>query len=651
MRACGLILFVVQQSLTILPSLPLLNQRQPDLTMNENDGSIDDRIMEDETDNYLSITEDLPRPLKFLYALNGATEALPTLALTSIVNDRIEIPISFLPAYYAVAFLPYSLKPIYAIATSVISIRPNVLLVILLLSSAAMIQVTAFLHQGQVLGCFIVAFAKGICVSWAEFLVGLSLILAARTMVESDDRGPPMDKKLRQQQRHEVLLSCYQSQAATSRNMGSLLAHFVSFGILLRQYESDKNENDDGNGNGNGESQMSDGLVTGMIMLASFCPLAASFVVVHYRVGSRDGAAVDCDNNGSRQSSSSSGSFKGFMKYDIISALLFQALLVIIGLRTVIIAGTSKALWDTLSALLVISMAISISCSRNESTRYHESTRYSATNVSAGSGKQPDSTFMQHLVYIKRVAVYLVLRHSIPSAGVMLSSYTYTIFRSKPLFLQTISLLGSITAVISTWTYGKQIAKTFSSLSGIKVVIVVATVLSSLWSLFSIPFIRAFRERNDDVFAGGITLICLYTVFQSAGGFLSELSFLPSVVLATTSIVHQASTDDNSEYNHGGPSNEFNESCCDTFEDPGCQVSEDTDGEDHEQTSPMRLDDGVVYGILIACIDFGDQLSDFVSVPIVGALNIRRDNRWGNLEWFVVACSFLSIFSLFLRLL
>ena len=55
----------------------------------------------------------LPKPLLFLYALNGATLSLPSLALTAIVNDRAAIPVELLSAYGAVAFLPFSLKPLY----------------------------------------------------------------------------------------------------------------------------------------------------------------------------------------------------------------------------------------------------------------------------------------------------------------------------------------------------------------------------------------------------------------------------------------------------------------------------------------------------------------------------------------------------------
>jgi hypothetical protein len=69
-------------------------------------------------DSHSGIAQKLPTPIRILYGLNGMTEAFPTLALVAMVNDRIEIPISFVPAYFAVSFLPYSLKPLYAIAAA-----------------------------------------------------------------------------------------------------------------------------------------------------------------------------------------------------------------------------------------------------------------------------------------------------------------------------------------------------------------------------------------------------------------------------------------------------------------------------------------------------------------------------------------------------
>jgi len=701
----------------------------------------------------------LPLPLKMLYALNGATEGLPTLALTSLINDRISIPPSYLPAYYAIAFLPYSLKPLYAMLSNIITrttlIKREGLMVVLLLASAVMIQMTVFLQSDQIWGCFVLAFAKGVFVSWAEFLVGVSLIATARTVVslghfgagagmdhirqnsllltESEaeigvdpddskteaDAETSLDKSLIKQ-KQEQLLSCYQSQAMTSRNIGSLLAHSITFGILLvRQIRAARDiENADAG------SQMTDGVVNGMLLITSIMPIIASCVAFRYNVGringgdasrsdssirysapscqrqahSHNGNATTPRSKNQKDTSSASHltSFHTTTKYDIISLLLFQALLMMIGLRSVIVAAMNenKAGWNVIFALMVVLLTASISYSHSNNHQVYKSTGlgYAVTSMTTDTSYEEPSTtphanannnnmkssidassslsfgFIQHLMYTKRVAAYLILRHAVPTPAGVLGSFTYTVFRTKPLFLQSISLMGSITAVLSSWTYGKKVAKTFSSLSGIKTVIIVSTVVCSFWSLLQVPFIHAFRERlvttggNGDVNSDNASvdmfngdgmklLIVLHTLLGLAGSFLGGFSFLPSVVLATNCIAYQSPYDI-----HTNPEDCELESCSNEglneehFDEHHCQGAHSD--HDCEKKNSWILDDGIQYGLLIACIDFGDQLSDFASIPIIEALNIRRDNDWKNLEWLIVICSFLGLLSLvFLRLL
>lgn len=93
--------------------------------------------------NCLSSTESrvemklrLPHPLPVLFFLNGATLSLPSLAMSSLMNDRIAIPLEYLPAYGAIAFLPYNLKPLYAVAISMVDLsKRHIMLALLFLGS------------------------------------------------------------------------------------------------------------------------------------------------------------------------------------------------------------------------------------------------------------------------------------------------------------------------------------------------------------------------------------------------------------------------------------------------------------------------------------------------------------------------------------
>ena len=589
----------------------------------------DQEILESDLDS----TTQLPKPLKKLFILNGMTEGLPALALMAMVNDRIQIPVSFLPAYYAVAFLPYSLKPIYAVAAKVSNLRPNVLLVALLVSSSITLQITAFLGNDQIVACFVIAFIRGICISAAEFMVGLTLISTASNSIQTLRSFEQTCANVVKQQNHEILLSCFQSQAATSRNIGSLMAHVFSFGVLsIRNYIAREKDGDQA-------TEMSDELVTSFLLATSLFPLIAAFVACKSQIG-RD--VTGCNDHvhvhGRRDTciGNQQRSFMNLLKYDIIAVLLLQVLLVMFGLQKLIIVGTSKAFFGSAFTSVGILLAVAILYSR----RSQRQLRYSALNGSNDEiGEDETSPLMCHIMFVKRVAVYLILRHSTPSSSVMLSSYIYGVFRTRPVLLQSLSLAGSVTAVCSTWTYGKTLARNFASLDGIKSVIIITTVASSIWSLLSIPFVRAFRIENDDnMIVGGVALILLYFAFQLVGSFLSELSFLPSVVLATTSTIQKEAFVVN-------PNHE------DDDETESCQNESTQYGESNKRIN-HGLDDGIQYGILVACIDFGDQLSDFVAMPFIEAFGIRRDNDWQNLEWFVLTCSGLGIVSLvFVRML
>jgi hypothetical protein len=384
------------------------------------------------------------------------------------------------------------------------------------------------------------------------------------------------------------------------------------------------------------------------------------------------------------------------MSYDLIALLLFQTLLVLIGLKTIIIDATGETFFKIISISTGVALVLMLLCSRfqfngTSSCRVHKSSTYlpagsgngsgnecnDDNDAVMGSGRKHYTSSQQHLLYVKRTALYLILRHASPSSGVMLSSYTYTKLRSKPLLLQTLSILGSVAALLSTWAYGKRIAKKYSSLSGLKRVIIATTFATSLWSLCSIYFVHEFRQNEDgdgQSSWNGSSLIGLYALFQLTEGFLGKLAFLPSVILATTSTAFESSIgsdeyisgqrtcsrrDSGSSINHHVLQDEnviINE---DDSIDPverndirngnSININISTEAEEEED---YLLDDGLQYGLLISCIDFGDQLGDFISMPIVGRLGMSRENDWENLEWFVVICAALGIVSLtYLKLL
>ncbi len=786
-------------------------------------------------------TSILPRPLQILFFLNGAEEALPVIALSSLVNDRIAVPVSLLPAYYAISFLPYSLKPLYAIMTTCITSKNksklgvespsqsllssssssssssswctfsnHVILVILLLLASILLVIKACLKEGQVFMLFVSSFGVSFCVSWAELLVGLGLIDAAKQAAFLDQMNMQIELELELemededyelrlgqdseqqeendsenvcdehesenekignhihfpsmiQKRREVYLSVYQSQAATYRNSGSLLAALITFFILFQSSSSSSSSS----------SEISDEMVTSILFGTAFIPAIAAVVAslspigrqsgskylrgattsrsTHMMMHDQDqgprqmqqnqqqerrrgrrrngygrvsGSPTNHDNEASiigsdalfkttPQSSPSPSQSPSQMKFGtneklfILSVLLFQSLLVIIGLRSLLISYTSNTIWDVMVASLVLGLIVTIffvshgsectrTCSHKDSQQLQQQQQLEDT-------RESPSRSTTSVALLARVGGYLILRHSIPSTS-LVSSYTYGIFRSNVLYLQTMNLLRSVMAVLSSWTYTKKIATKCSSMSGIQKVIVISTIVSGLASCLSMRFIHEFRtfgtnndkdgssienddgmdqnqdqDQNGDIFKdGGMVIIVLYSLYSLMEGFLQEVTFLPSIVLATNALAWMDIGNDNDnvndhysvairheDYHDGDATCMHNDYETDREDTP-----EDTNGIKHSQSgidrenaySPRSMEDSdhnlsfsfsllsndsIKYGLLVSCIDFGDQASEFLSVPIIEVLDVRtKDNDWHNLEWYVLVCVVLSIASL-----
>lgn len=555
---------------------------------------------------------DLPKPIRILFLLNGATEGLPAgLPLLSLINDRVQIPVAYIPMYFAISFLPYSLKPLYAVLTTSMYPRVHWLLVSNLIGSALTLMFTAFLGANAVISCITLAFFRGFFTSFAEFIVGITLISNAKMDLGcSDGYDTAME-------RQSILLSCYQSQAATSRNIGSFLAQIFVFVNLLNKF--DEPSEDDGST----VEGLDDSWITFTFLLTSSFPMASAVCALYFQIGRQplqtkyyEGDVVPLVT----AASSFTYLWEKFKK-EIIGLILFQTVMVIIALRTIILEHSSSTTWYFVFFVLVGSLSVTL---------------WSLCRKRSG-------TVDRGAYDLLRLGSYLILRHMIPTTPGIQSSFSYYLLRAYPFYYQIMGVMNSVVSIFSSWSYGKYISTQFSSVPRIKQVIITTTLALSIMALlFNLPFIRYFRIHIDD---WNWSMMILYVLYQLFDSFVREISFLPSVILASNSTIHEE------VYTHvlveeNIDEIQFNVENVEERNDIGL-----TDVVSQKETSDGSNNDAITYGLMIGCLNFGDQIGDLISVPIIQALGIQRDQNWTNMEWFVLICSILSVASLgFLRI-
>ena len=673
--------------------------------------------------NIQSHNMNLPQGLKVLFGLNGATLSLPMMASMSLLNNRIAIPPAYLSVYGAVSFLPYSLKPIYgAIMTTKLfshSMLPrHAIISFLLLCSSLSFLAFAYLTSHAVVLCILFGFLNGLSTSWPEFLLGIALLDAAthetnfvteeektrdttttttRFIVDSQldkvnvieptqprEEAFKMEDDVCETNKHDrdFAVAIFQSQAATCRNLGSILASSITFIFFICS-----------------KKDMDDHTITLFYVATAILPLLGSFVAWKYRVGTfgcsspsssslrQNLPEVSSIKNTRRDTKETLDVTAGNDQYDsrrkrhkkdnieyrniheesesspdfitmqndkfnlfqtrhllILSIILFQVSLIWFSLRRLIISNSSSILWNVIFMVFLMGMM----CSAIPIIYRNYFDKLPNNNMLPSNQLRP--------IF---VAIFLILRHSIPEPTYVLSSFFYLTFEKRPIYLQAMSLLGNMASTLSTWIFGKIVSKcdfVNNGFKSLKIFIVVITIITSILSLSKMPLIDLIQKRADDSVDDASFLPISYFVYHGllilVSSFLGELWFMPSVILASLSVNGFEKGNTHKVYT-APPHHEVEE--CEVENSNGVTLDNTVGGNtersfgDTNQSSQATfgsLNEGIQYGILISCIDFGDQMSDWIVVPIISQLGISQENGWKNLNWLICLCSLMSIFSL-----
>jgi hypothetical protein len=541
------------------------------------------------------VTTNLSWPLRFLFGLNGATLALPSTALMYVANTRVGIPIVYLPIYGALSFLPNSLKPLYAYMSDGWFSRRDYLLFGLLLLSGVTIAATAWVTNFT--SCIIMAILREIFSAWPELLLGITLLENGHAVVAATNAK--MSTTTVPNPHLTSTLARFQAQAATSRNVGSWISTWIGFLFFwYRQfYSQDPNK------------PLNDAVVNLILYSTGSLNIIGSIVAWYWRVGyspktysSLEHTPISPSTEEDFMTVNSQCNTVGWG--DGIILLQLQALVILMCIRVPIESLISSIGWTVIiGCLLTLFLITIIKTPRNR-------------NYNAG--------------------IFLVIRHSIPDSGFLMSSYTYELFQSTPMILSLLGIISGGMSTLSSWSYGKLLTP-YSSGKSFYYVIAGTTLMAAFISLFYI--LVANLDKNSSPW----TKFAIFVPILMVSTFIQEWSFMPSVILATTSVSED---------------HQVTRRCDEPTNDVESRLSPTSVSYQRQRCAPCCKNQesvasfGMQYGALISCLDFGDQIGSWLTMPLVAVLGISRENGWQNLNTFIWITALLSLVPLmFLPLL
>eukprot|EP00300_Choanocystis_sp_HF-7_P041829 c8612_g1_i1.p1 GENE.c8612_g1_i1~~c8612_g1_i1.p1 ORF type:complete len:534 (+),score=71.11 c8612_g1_i1:56-1657(+) len=207
-------------------------------------------------------------------------------------------------------------------------------------------------------------------------------------------------------------------------------------------------------------------------------------------------------------------------------------------------------------------------------------------------------------------AIVLFVFNAVPDPSLQWSSFTFHLFSQYPCYTQAITIASAFSRLVASLVFfkflkGLSVEKTLTAST-------IATVaLSYLW----VPLLNAshdhLRQSNlalespvDDFLVskhvGSLSLFQYTLVAAVTNAFIGQLMFLPVVIIATT--------------------------YC------------------------PKKNSGMIYGIFLTLLDFGDSTSAWITAPTVDRLGITSSN-WSGMVLFTLICGALRLTALGITLI
>lgn len=633
----------------------------------------------------------LPVSLRLVYVLNEVTAQASNLALLSIVNTRVGIPTKYLPAYGAISFLPYSLRPIFAWICSLLLNSPTkinrsedrhdkLLFPAFLLASLSFVG-TVFIPSGGIILCFFWGFVRGIAGAWVDFLIGMTVIELSKLQLRfSPSRSEGGTT-------YERIVSVNTAQSSVAKSIGSFLASIMMFVFFAKTERL-------------GET-VANTLLLGTAVIFLFASLASLNFQAHLSnllanlnehgstpFDGMDGAAsISSPNDMSYTSSSLQQSSEQTQCDDLENTLLltllpenehtteqkrnnqsrivevstlvaFQILLAVSALQKPIIAVSNQTTWILLVTAFVSIIIITLFLGH----------RYECQPMINPFASEEDDRKLRsqtHRVPHKQLNLYFLLRYSLPIAAFLMDSYLYSVLESEPIFLQLISVLKTVIGSVATFCYEKFLSPYCHSGWPFIGLIASLDIIMGFVALLDVWVIHMVKEKEiDGEYFVDDPLRYLVSTVGLVKYFFAELDYMPALVLSATNVYSNSDVLVEYEDDDVNPisvaNNDIDEQLVERASLSGgivrqniSALSVDLNNEENCNLSRSIIEGaipklpvisvGMQYASFLSCIDFGAQVGDWITIPIVASLDITRENHWDHLDKFVIITSVLRM--------
>ncbi|GBG28937.1 Hypothetical Protein FCC1311_051582 [Hondaea fermentalgiana] len=545
----------------------------------------------------------LPWPVLVVSFLNAFVLSFPMNFFGQFISAEIGMTPTQFTQYYALTFLPFSFKPLYAYMAERIRVcgsgRRGYLVFCNVMISACMLVMATIAEE--VWHVFVIGFLQNFFEAAAGMVVGLILIDAACIDQQEIPNLQAEQTLWRYMGTFTALLLSLPVSGCFSYAWDNRTALIVSAMIPLlsataAQWLPKRSRTDVQNVGALGDPESG----------SDTDEQYAVHLVQHDLVRDEDVEASEEVVGASSQDGVKASVERQALMLFVPTLVLFELVAIAVGVHGNFAAAGKLGAWHGLVGFFAVSLVAWI--------------------VAAGVGvyRWGDVTNVRALLVISVPCIYLFVVDAVPSSMDAMSSYKYHVFRSQ-CDLQALSLFSTAARIGGLFAYRR-----FFASSSVEVSVLANTILCSIVSLLDIIKVNDPRGIMAE---GETSTFWTWLVIDVCSSFVSAFYLVSKEVVATHysfSLLNRV----RKQHSAAALGERLDRSVR--------ADAEDANGA-KQATLARALSPGILYSVYLTCFDVGASASGFLTAAVMSSLNITYTDFAGlpDLIW-ICALSFLA---------